>query len=279
MKITVIGAGAMGGATVEGLIQSQTFKPEDITVSDPSEEVISKFANMGVNTTTVNSEGIATADIVCVVVKPWLVEEVIKGIAPSLDQNRHKLIVIAAGISSDQIKGWLKDDACPPLFLIIPNIAIAQLESMTFIVPVGASAEDTRLIRGIFDRMGKTQITDEQHLPAGTTLASSGIAYAMRYIRAAAEGGVELGFKATDANRIVMQTIKGALTLLETTGLHPEAAIDLVTTPSGVTIRGLNEMEHAGFTSAVIRGLKAELNWKEMEYKKFISLWMKHLNK
>ena len=100
-------------------------------------------------------------------------------------------------------------------------------------------------------------LSDEQHLAAGTTLTSCGIAYAMRYIRAASEGGVELGFKADDAKAIVMQTMKGAVELLEASGLHPEAAIDLVTTPGGVTIKGLNEMEHAGFTSAVIRGLKA----------------------
>jgi pyrroline-5-carboxylate reductase len=79
----------------------------------------------------------------------------------------------------------------------------------------------------------------------------------MRYVRAASEGGVELGFKADDAKQIVMQTMRGAVELLQATGLHPEAAIDLVTTPGGVTIKGLNEMEHAGFTSAVIRGLKA----------------------
>ena len=107
--------------------------------------------------------------------------------------------------------------------------------------------------------MGSTLLTDEQHLAAGTTLASCGIAYAMRYIRAASEGGVELGFKADDAKAIVMQTMKGAVELLEASGMHPEAAIDLVTTPGGVTIKGLNEMEHAGFTSAVIRGLKAGL--------------------
>ena len=109
----------------------------------------------------------------------------------------------------------------------------------------------------MFDMLGTTLLTDEQHLGAGTTLASCGIAYAMRYIRAAAEGGVELGFRADDAKRIVMQTMRGAVELLQATGLHPEAAIDLVTTPGGVTIKGLNEMEHAGFTSAVIRGLKA----------------------
>jgi pyrroline-5-carboxylate reductase len=79
----------------------------------------------------------------------------------------------------------------------------------------------------------------------------------MRYVRAASEGGVELGFKAADAQRIVMQTMKGAVELLQASGMHPEAAIDLVTTPGGVTIRGLNAMEEAGFTHAVIHGLKA----------------------
>ena len=79
----------------------------------------------------------------------------------------------------------------------------------------------------------------------------------MRYIRAAAEGGVELGFSADVAKDIVLQTVKGAVALLQASGNHPEAEIDKVTTAGGTTIKGLNEMEHAGFTSAVIRGLKA----------------------
>ena len=248
----------MGGSTVEGLIKGQTFKNEDITVSDPSEAVIDKFAKTGVSVTTDNKLAAETSDIVCVVVKPWLVERVLKGIKAELAPRKQLLIVIAAGVSSESIKQWL-GESCPPLFLAIPNIAIAEMASMTFIVPVDATEEQTKTVTSIFDEMGQTLITDEQHLAAGTTLASCGIAYAMRYIRAAAEGGVELGFKADDAKKIVMQTMKGAVELLEASGLHPEAAIDLVTTPGGVTIKGLNEMEHAGFTSAVIRGLKAGL--------------------
>ena len=146
-----------------------------------------------------------------------------------------------------------------PFFLVIPNIAIALLSSMTFIVPANAKPEHTKLISELYGSMGEVIITDEKHLAAGTTLASCGIAYAMRYVRAASEGGVEIGFKADDAKNIVLQTVKGAVELLQATGEHPEAAIDKVTTPGGVTIRGLNEMEHAGFTSAVIRGLKAAL--------------------
>ena len=248
----------MGGATVEGLIKGEQFKNEDITVADPSEAVIDKFAKTGVSVTTDNKLAAETADIVCVVVKPWLVERVLKDIKSELNPNKQILIVIAAGVSSASIKEWLGEQ-CPSLFLAIPNIAIAEMASMTFVVPVGASEEQVQTVVNIFDEMGTTLITDEQHLAAGTTLASCGIAYAMRYIRAAAEGGVELGFKADDAKKIVMQTMKGAVELLEASGLHPEAAIDLVTTPGGVTIKGLNEMEHAGFTSAVIRGLKAGL--------------------
>ena len=246
----------MGGATVEGLIKAQQFRSEDITVSDPSQAVLDKFAVQGVSVTTDNSAAVAGADMVCVCVKPWLVQQVLQGIKGELEPERQLLVVIAAGVASASIKEWLGRQ-CPPLVLVIPNIAIAQLQSMTFMAPCGTTPQQTEQVKEVFDTMGHTLITDEQHLAAGTTLASCGIAYAMRYIRAASEGGVELGFKADDAKQIVMQTMRGAVELLEASGLHPEQAIDLVTTPGGVTIKGLNEMEHAGFTSAVIRGLKA----------------------
>ena len=188
MKIAVIGAGAMGGATVEGLIKGETFRNEDITVADPSQAVIEKFAKTGVSVTTDNKLAADSADIVCVVVKPWLVEPVLKDIKPELDPKKQILIVIAAGVPSASIQAWLGDN-CPPLFLVIPNIAIAELSSMTFVVPVGASEQQTQTVVNIFNEMGDTLITDEQHLASGTTLASCGIAYAMRYIRAASEGG------------------------------------------------------------------------------------------
>jgi pyrroline-5-carboxylate reductase len=214
---------------------------------------------MGITATPSNQLAAQGADIVCVVVKPWLVEQVLKSIKDVLDYEKQILIVVAAGVKSESISEWIgKDGKMIPTFLVIPNIAIAQLQSMTFIVPTAsAQPQQTEQVKALFDSMGHTLLTDEQHLAAGTTLASCGIAYAMRYIRAASEGGVELGFKANDAKQIVMQTLRGAVELLESSGMHPEQAIDLVTTPGGVTIKGLNEMEHAGFTSAVIRGLKA----------------------
>lgn len=259
MKISVIGAGAMGGAIVEGLLKSQYVKAADLCVSDASRQAVERFADSGVNITTDNNMAAMGGDVVIVVVKPWLVEQVLGQIKEVLDYDRQQLVVVAAGIKGEQLKGWMqKDGKAPAMFLAIPNIAIAQLASMTFLVPVVAVAQQhTEQVKAMFDAMGKTIITEERLLGAGTTLASCGIAYAMRYVRAASEGGVELGFKADQAKQIVMQTMKGAVELLQATGLHPEAAIDLVTTPGGVTIKGLNEMEHAGFTSSVIRGLKA----------------------
>lgn len=261
MKISVIGAGAMGGAIVEGLLKTNEYKTADITVADPYAPILDKFAQKGVSVTSDNHVAAEGADIVMVVVKPWLVENVLKDIKDSLDYSRQQLVLVAAGIKSEQVIAWMNkgEEGTLPFYLVIPNIAIAELQSMTFIVPVGATSAQCDTIKQIFDNMGESIITEERLLGAGTTLASCGIAYAMRYVRAAVEGGVELGFKAKDSEKIVLQTVKGAVELLQATGEHPEAAIDKVTTPGGVTIRGLNEMEHAGFTSAVIRGLKAAL--------------------
>ncbi len=247
----------MGGAIVEGLLKCGRFSNDDITVADPSTRVTDKFAKAGVSVTADNVLAAESADVVFVVVKPWLVQGVIENISTAIASTQKILVVVAARTSSENIRQWA-GPGCPPFFLAIPNIAIAQLQSMTFLVPcVAKASQQTEQVAALFEAMGKVIITDEKHLAAGTTLASCGIAYAMRYIRAAAEGGVELGFRADDAKDIVMQTMKGAVMLLEESGMHPEQAIDLVATPGGVTIKGLNEMEHAGFTSAVIRGLKA----------------------
>jgi len=259
MKVSVIGAGAMGGSTVKGFLKTTYFKPSDITVADPSEQALNTFIENGVSVTSDNKAAVAGTDIIMVFVKPWLVESVLKDISDEMDYKKQILVVIAAGVKSDDILSWMRkeDGSTPTLLLAIPNIAIAEKASMTFLVSVNAKPENVSLIKEIFDEVGETIITEERLLGAGTTLASCGIAYAMRYIRAATEGGVQLGFKSANAQQIVMQTVKGAVELLQASNMHPEAAIDLVTTPGGVTIKGLNEMEHAGFTSAVIRGLLA----------------------
>ena len=244
MKIAIIGAGAMGSAVATGLWPLD--QDVEIAVSNPSPGPFEKFRDKGYFLTSDNAEAVRGADVVILAVKPWIIESVIKELKPVLDYSRQTVAAIVAGVSGEQLCEWFeKDSQLPQMMIVMPN-----------------TAEAVGTVERIFNRLGSTMVIDEAHLPAATALASCGIAYAMRYVRAASEGGVELGFKASQAQQIVLETLKGAVELLQVPGAHPESEIDKVTTPGGLTIRGLNEMEHAGFTSAVIRGLKACVNPK-----------------
>lgn len=261
MKITVIGGGNMGGAIARGLTQGTLVKAENITVSDLNQNALEslKAFNDKINITSDSKKAIDDADIIVVALKPWLMEPVLEQLKSEIDYEKQIIVSIAAGITFDQLNEFLKKDDCydPVLFRVIPNTAISILESMTIMASCNATNEQENLIKSIFDELGKSIIVDEKMMGAGTALASCGTAYALRYVRAAMEGGVEMGFYPDAAKEIVAQTVKGAVELLLANGSHPEVEIDKVTTPGGITIKGLNEMEHAGFTSAVIRGLKA----------------------
>ena len=262
MRIAVVGAGNMGGAIARGLVKAGTVRAADVTVSDISETVLQGFSERGCNTTHDNVAAVQGADVVFVVVKPWLVEEVVKGLKPGLDYSKQIFVCIAAGITPEQLSEWLGCDAdgvAPQSFLVIPNTAIDVLQSMTFITPVHADAASVDTVKGLFDTMGSSMVIDYGMMSAATAVASCGIAYAMRYILDAARGGVEMGFDPAEAVPVVCQTMVGAIGLMTKEGADPEAEIVKVCTPGGLTLKGLKEMEEAGFTSAVIRGLKASV--------------------
>ena len=254
-SIAIIGAGNMGGAIAEALLRMDGYK---ITVSNRTEGKLQRFAAAGASVTTDNCVAAKDADLIILAVKPWLVEDVLNELKANIQLAGKTLVSVAAATRGEQLCDWAGEG--PQILTAIPNTAIANLASMTFVVPVRAEAETTAAVKALFDTMGQTLVTDEAHLPAATALASCGIAYALRYVRAATEGGVQLGFRAAEAQDIVAQTLRGAVSLLEKEGAHAEAEIDKVTTPGGLTIRGLNAMEEAGFTNAVIQGLLASLS-------------------
>ena len=251
----------MGGALAEGLMKSETISPSDLTISDPSEKALARFSQSGASITTDNLSAIEGATTLFIVVKPWLVQQVIEGILPAINGKRLTIVVIAAGIHSTDLCQWLRcdDNKDFNVFLAIPNTAIAVGESMTFLVPVKATAETTNQISDLFGHVGECLVTEERLLAAGTTLASCGIAYAMRYVLDAARGGVEMGFDPAEAVPVVCQTMIGAIGLMTKEGADPEAEIVKVCTPGGLTLKGLKAMEEAGFTEAIIRGLKASV--------------------
>lgn len=259
MKLAIIGTGNMGGAIARGLIASGTWQAADLICTAKSDSGIARIqaALPGVLATRDNRLAASEADIVLLAVKPWLIGEVIEGIRPVLDFNRQLIVSVAAGISLQEMELLLAAPEPPALFRAIPNTAVEVLDGVTFICRKNATDEQTTQVHDLFTALGYTMVTDEQHLAAGTALASCGIAFAMRYIRAAMEGGVELGFRPEEAARIVEHTVHGAASLLLQSGMHPEIAIDKVTTAGGITIKGLNAMERSGFTAAIIAGLKA----------------------
>lgn len=258
LKVAIIGAGNMGGAIARGLAKGKLIKTSNIYISDLNnanlEAVKKDFPE--INTSDSNYKIVQGADIVILAVKPWLVESVVSEIKHKIDTDNEILISIAAGVELSQLANYF-DTSNTTIFRIIPNTAIEVMESVSAISSLNASKEQEQLIVSIFSEMGKAFLIPEYQMNAFMSLCSCGIAYAFRYIRAAMEGGVEMGIYPQVAKEAIIQTLQGAISLLEANQTHPEVEIDKVTTPGGITIKGLNEMEANGFSNAVIKGLKA----------------------
>lgn len=257
MKISIVGAGNMGGAIACGLAISKAIDPRNITVIDHRGRNVERLKKVSEEMNVVVSDytSLASADIIVIAVKPWLVEEVLNSYRNTLVNAEQIIASVAANISLDNLQDWTHPNQ--PVFRVMPNTAIAVRQSMTYIASKDANEEKQAKVKEVFSQLGKVEFVDEKLIPALTSLTSCGIAFAFRYIRAAMEGGVEMGVYPNDAKKAVIQTLRGAIDLLEANDTNPEVEIDKVTTPGGITIKGLNEMEHAGFTSAVIKGLKA----------------------
>lgn len=259
MKVGIIGAGNMGGAIARGLAASNSVRSCDITVCCPVQRELDaiKACDDEVNVSLNNEAAVNGTDVVIVVVKPWLLDAVLTPLLPIIDYSRQIIVTVVAGANTEHLAELAAPYCATPVVMCaMPNTAASVHESMTFLCARNASQEQIDAVKGIFDNLGATMVIEERLMGAGMALASCGIAYAMRYVRAVMEGGVEMGMYPNDAKNIVLQTLKGAVALLESTGNHPEVEIDKVTTPGGVTIKGLNAMEANGFTHAVIEGLK-----------------------
>lgn len=257
LQIAIIGAGNMGAAIARGLSKGTLIQSKNIRISDvyqPNLYAINAF-NPEIIVSNSNREIIKDADIIILAVKPWLVEVVAEEIENKIDLKKQILVSIAAGVDFEQLTKCF--DTSATLFRVIPNTAIDVLQSVSTISSFNADKEQEALIVSLFAELGKTFLVPETQLNAFMSLSSCGIAYAFRYIRAATEGGVEMGIYPNVAKEVVIQTLRGAIDLLEANDSHPEVEIDKVTTPGGITIKGLNEMEANGFTNAVIKGLKA----------------------
>lgn len=254
MKIAIIGAGNMGGAIARGLVQGSLIKASDITVSDLSEETLAKLKECvpAIQTTQNNQQAIENADLVMLAVKPWLMKEISSQL--NFQIEKQIIVSIAAGISLSDLADWTNSAAT--LFRLVPNTAISELASMTLISSLNATPKQEELLLSLFNEMGLAMLIPEKQIPATTALTSCGIAFVLKYIQAGMQAGVEMGIYPKDAMKMVAQSVKGAAELILNNDTHPSVEIDKVTTPGGITIKGINELDHAGFTSAIIKAMK-----------------------
>jgi pyrroline-5-carboxylate reductase len=265
IKIAVLGGGNIGTALAKGIIRSELFSPDEIIITEKREPRISYLRNQGFNVIEDNLKAASDAGILVLSVKPQqfdaLAEEIKKAVTA-----KHILISTITGISHKDIESVF---GVVPNVRIMPNTALEICESMTCISFRNMKPYQEKTVMSLFDRMGKTRVIPEDLMGASTVLGACGIAFALRFMRAMSQGGIEIGFNSEMAQFITAQTVKGAVGLIMDTPNHPESEIDKVTTPQGITISGLNEMEHQGLSSAVIRGITTSFN-------KLESLFSKH---
>ena len=251
----------MGGAVASGALAAGVVAPGDVAVSHARPLLLENLRKSGAEIVLSqdNRSVVPGADLVVVAVKPWLMEQVLGEIAPVLDRKRQAVASVAAGISFDTLSAYLDCEKSGPvaLYRVIPNTAISLGQSMTFVAKRGTSAAQDEAMMRLFGALGQVMEVTEEQMTACTALASCGIAYIFRYIDAAVRGGEQMGIPRDEGLPIVMQTVRGALAMLQHNGTQPQAEIDKVTTPGGITLKGLEAMEQAGFSEAVIAGLLA----------------------
>ena len=265
MKATILGAGNIGMALAEGLVQSGTCKKQEVTLTKRNLKSLTELQKKGFKTNQSNIEAIKDADTIFVCVLPQQLNELLEEIQPAIDAKKQLIVSVVTGAHTSVFKEILGDRI--RIIRAMPNTAMKVRESMTCLSSANATQKDMSMVQELFNTMGQSIIIEEGMMSAATALCACGIAFFLRIIRAASQGGVEIGFHAGDALRIASQTALGAAKLLTENKSHPEQEIDKVTSPKGCTIAGLNEMEHQGLSSAMIKGIKLSADIANNLYK------------
>lgn len=248
---SIIGCGNLGKAILKGLLANNAAASMKITATKRDTSALAELQHENLNITNDNVVALKNSDLIVVALKPHNILEILAELKEHFDPQRHVLVSCATGITIAQLQEAVGNDL--PVFRAMPNTAADVQGSITCIC--GNSNDKVEPVKTFFDNIGSSIVINEELMEAATVLGACGIAFVLRFMRAMVQGGVQIGFDAKTASAIVNQTVKGAAELLIEGNEHPEFEIDKVTTPKGCTISGLNEMEHNGFSSALIKGI------------------------
>jgi len=237
-------------AIAKGMVSQKAIAPSEIYLSRKRNGLLSGQKKDGFQVTD-NASLAGQCDIIMLAVLPGQAREVVMGLQEILQEGDKILVSVVSAVSIQELKDWSGQGI--PVVRIMPNTAAEYGASMTCVC--GEEEDAVNQVKELFEPLGQTMVIKEHLMPAATILAACGIAFFLRFIRAVTQGGIQIGFHAEEAGKIAAQTALGAAELLMKTDNHPELEIDRVTTPMGCTISGLNEMEHFGLSSAMIKGI------------------------
>jgi pyrroline-5-carboxylate reductase len=255
--IAIIGAGNMGEALAQGLIESAIAQPQQIICTDIRAERLDQLQKCyGLKVDQNNLTAVGQADIVLYAVKPQVLADVLEETASGIT-NAHLLISVVAGVPMTVFEKCLGQTV--RLVRVMPNIAAAVKAAASAIVPgAHASKEDIAITRQICEVIGRAVVISEESLmDAVTGLSGSGPGYVFVIIEALADAGVNVGLARAEALQLAAQTVLGAAQLYLHTQKHPGALKDLVTSPGGTTIAGLHALEKGGVRGVIYDTVEA----------------------
>ena len=258
-SIAIIGAGKLGLAMAKGWVKAGLFSPAQVRLYRRNQDALAPLAQEGYVVCGSVEEALASASVAVLAVLPQQLADLLKlpvnkdGFRSALAEFEGLFISTVTGVNLERLnrllphKGrWLR---------AMPNTAVSVRQSMTCLAgPKDMLQTDKLTMEGLFEALGRYLWIAEEQMQAATALCACGIAFFLRAIRAASQGGIQIGFHAEEALLMAVQTSLGAASLLQE-GQHPEEEIDRVTSPKGCTILGLNQMEYHGFSAALIRGI------------------------
>ena len=256
MTITFIGCGNMAQAMIGGMIQSGFASAEDITATAKSVATRQKCAvTYGITMTADNAEAAKGAEVLILAVKPNVLSEVMKEIAPVLTSNQ-LILSVAAGRSLDFLATGLGADK--KLVRVMPNTPAMVGEGMTvWTAGENVSEEEKALTQKLLSAFGLAKEIPESQMAACCAVSGCAPAYVYMFIEAMADAGVLEGMPRKMAYELAAQTVLGSAKMVLETGDHPGSLKDAVTSPGGSTIAGVRSLEENGFRGAVMDALIA----------------------
>lgn len=255
-KIGFIGSGNMAHVIIGGLLSQKVIKSRNVLSSDPSpQKRVQVSKEFSIKTFSDNIEVVKISDVIVLAVKPQVMEKVLNELKGNIT-SKHLIISIAAGIPIAFISKILGNNL--EIIRVMPNAPALVKEGMSAIAAgKNITPENLEIAKTILNAVGKTVLLEESYLDAVTGLSGSGPAYIFLIIESLIEGGVASGLPWDVARELVLQTVAGSVSMIKTTGKHLGELKNMVTSPGGTTVAGLNVLENKKVRYALIKAVEA----------------------